>query len=155
MTATQIANHLNARQVGAGRWMAKCPAHPDHSASLSIREGRDGRTLVFCFAACQFTDILSAARLRPSDLFPNGPSPSPAQARQAAAERKEREQQSQKRRLVERVAFDRLRELHAIADELGSRLANDPEAPTSDAIAGLFHNTLDKIRHVEPGVADE
>jgi len=73
----------------------------------------------------------------------------PAQARQAAVERQQQEQRQQERRVAERLAFDRIRKLHAIADELGCRLANNPDAPDSDAIARLFHQTLDKIRQSE------
>lgn len=48
-----------------GRWhgsygIARCPAHDDRSPSLSIKDGRDGRLLVHCFAGCEFDRIRSA-----------------------------------------------------------------------------------------------
>ena len=43
MTANEFASLLNARRIGPGRWMAKCPGHPDRTPSLSIATGRDGR----------------------------------------------------------------------------------------------------------------
>jgi hypothetical protein len=35
--------------TGAGRWLARCPAHADKSPSLSIREPEPGLVLVHCF----------------------------------------------------------------------------------------------------------
>jgi hypothetical protein len=49
--------------------MARCPAHEDGRASLSIRETDDGRVLLHCFAACANGDVLAAIGLRMSDLF--------------------------------------------------------------------------------------
>jgi hypothetical protein len=42
LTLEQIAERLHARPSRGG-WLARCPAHQDHSPSLSIREGNDGR----------------------------------------------------------------------------------------------------------------
>jgi hypothetical protein len=151
MTAEHIADLLHARHVGAGRWMAKCPAHPDRSPSLSIREGRDRRiVLLRCFAGCETRDVLKKLSLKWSAIC--GEPMTLAQARDAAVEREERERQQHEQRVVERAALDRLRKLHATADELGSRLANRPDAPGSDALASLFHQALDKIRQAEAAV---
>lgn len=62
------------RQSGHRRWSAKCPAHKDRTASLSIRELDDGRVLVHCFAGCSLSDILSATGLDINALFPENPS---------------------------------------------------------------------------------
>ena len=48
-----------------GRWhgsygTARCPAHDDSSPSLSIKDGREGRVLLHCFAGCEFGRIRSA-----------------------------------------------------------------------------------------------
>ncbi|MCV5231644.1 CHC2 zinc finger domain-containing protein, partial [Escherichia coli] len=45
------------RLVGAGRWMACCPAHPDRSPSLSIRV-LDDKILLHCFAGCDSDAVL-------------------------------------------------------------------------------------------------
>lgn len=46
---------------GAG--MCRCPAHPDHNPSLSVRVGR--KTLLFkCFAGCDPIDVIRAIRAR-------------------------------------------------------------------------------------------
>jgi hypothetical protein len=53
--------------------MARCPAHPDHSPSLSITAG-DRLTLLHCFAGCPTTTVLAARGLRLADLFEAPPS---------------------------------------------------------------------------------
>ena len=70
MTPADLARTLKAKRAGAG-WMARCPAHDDHTASLSIGEGEGGRLLLKCHAGCEFADILKAAGVEPSR--PNGP----------------------------------------------------------------------------------
>jgi hypothetical protein len=59
------------RATGRG-WSARCPAHEDRSASLSIAEGRDDRALVKCFAGCNVHAVLSAIGLELADLFAGG-----------------------------------------------------------------------------------
>ena len=58
------------RATGSARWLAKCPAHEDRSASLSIRETDDERVLLHCFAGCEPRAVLQAARLDFEDLYP-------------------------------------------------------------------------------------
>jgi hypothetical protein len=50
-------------------WSARCPAHEDRQASLSIGEGNDGRVLLKCHAGCDHKKILAALRLEERDLF--------------------------------------------------------------------------------------
>jgi 5S rRNA maturation endonuclease (ribonuclease M5) len=71
MTAIETVLEVldGARKSGAG-WSAKCPAHEDHRASLSISEGADGKVLLYCHAGCTFASIVAAAGLEESDLFP-------------------------------------------------------------------------------------
>lgn len=57
------------RQVGPGRWVARCPAHSDHSPSLSIREADDGRILIHDFGGCAAIDVVQAVGLELHDLF--------------------------------------------------------------------------------------
>ena len=59
----------DARRCGAG-WSARCPAHDDRRASLSVSDGDDGRALVKCHAGCTFDAIVSALGLMPRDLMP-------------------------------------------------------------------------------------
>lgn len=57
------------RRNGTG-WTARCPAHEDKTASLSIAVGNDGRLLLHCFAMCGIHDVLGGIGLSVSDLFP-------------------------------------------------------------------------------------
>jgi len=61
---------------GSG-WTARCPAHDDQHASLSIAIGNDGRLLVKCHVGCTGAAILTATGLNWKDLFPR---PEPATA---------------------------------------------------------------------------
>ena len=63
MTAEAIAQALQARRTGPGRWMARCPSHDDRSPSLSITE-RNGTLLVHCFAGCRQAEVIAALRAR-------------------------------------------------------------------------------------------
>lgn len=53
-------------------WLARCPAHDDHSPSLSIRDLEDGRILVHCFAGCNVHEIVSSVGMKLADLFQSG-----------------------------------------------------------------------------------
>jgi hypothetical protein len=55
------------KQYGSG-WMARCPAHEDGTASLSISEGREGAVL-HCHAGCSPEAIVAALGLAMTDLF--------------------------------------------------------------------------------------
>lgn len=61
-TAAEIADGLDAKQVGDNRWMARCPAHDDRSPSLSIRESTQGKVLVHCFSGCPNEAVIDALR---------------------------------------------------------------------------------------------
>lgn len=66
---TLLSRLEGVRKVGPDRWFAKCPAHEDRTASLSIRED-NGVTLIYCFALCDRLDVLKAVGLDWSALFP-------------------------------------------------------------------------------------
>ena len=74
MSAEALISHLDGvRRTGAGRWLAKCPAHDDGTASLAIRELDDGRVLLHDFAGCDPEHVLSAVGLTFDALFPDRP----------------------------------------------------------------------------------
>jgi hypothetical protein len=71
MSADALLSRLeNVKRTGAGRWIARCPAHADKRASLSIRELDDSRTLVHCFAQCSVQEVVAAVGLDMTALFP-------------------------------------------------------------------------------------
>ncbi|MGZ8943014.1 MAG: CHC2 zinc finger domain-containing protein [Methylobacter sp.] len=57
------------KRTGAGRYIARCPAHVDKSPSLSVTE-KNGTVLFHCFAGCEPADVLAAVGLAFSDLYP-------------------------------------------------------------------------------------
>ena len=73
------------RKSGNGH-VARCPAHADRSASLSVCEGRDGRALVKCFAGCELLAIVHAVGLEVADLFPQRIADTSPEGRAAARE---------------------------------------------------------------------
>lgn len=71
MPCSDLISRLEGvRRSAEGRWAARCPAHADKRASLSIRELDDGRVLVHCFAGCAVEDVLSACGATFETLFP-------------------------------------------------------------------------------------
>ena len=58
------------RQTGAGKYLAKCPAHDDRHASFGIKLTDEGAILLNCFAGCDKQTILDSIGLTFSDLFP-------------------------------------------------------------------------------------
>jgi hypothetical protein len=58
----------SVKKSGKGH-TAKCPAHEDRQASLSIGAGDDGRVLLKCHAGCTIDQIVSALGLTKADLF--------------------------------------------------------------------------------------
>lgn len=67
----QLLDRLDAvRETGAGRWIARCPAHDDRHPSLSVRETADGTVLLKCWTGCGAADVVAAVGLELRDLFP-------------------------------------------------------------------------------------
>jgi hypothetical protein len=64
----------NPKQTG-NRWAARCPAHDDHSPSLSVTPSETGNVLVYCHRGCTTPEVASALGLRMADLFPPRPPP--------------------------------------------------------------------------------
>jgi hypothetical protein len=57
------------RRSGKG-WTARCPAHDDAHASLSVRATDGGALLVKCHAGCSAAAVVAAVGLELRDLFP-------------------------------------------------------------------------------------
>lgn len=80
----RLLDRLNTpRRAGAG-WVARCPAHQDRNASLSLAEGNGGTVLLHCFADCPAADVVAAVGFTLADLFERPPAShrlNPAQRR--------------------------------------------------------------------------
>jgi len=70
-----ILDRLDGVSRQGSGWQARCPAHDDTRASLSLREAEDGRILAHCHAGCTFEQILQALELTPRDVAPDGSGP--------------------------------------------------------------------------------
>jgi hypothetical protein len=70
MTTAEVAARFEGKPAGSGEWSARCPAHDDRRASLSIGIGGGGCTVVLCHAGCETTAVLAARQLTLADLFP-------------------------------------------------------------------------------------
>jgi hypothetical protein len=61
--AETLARALGGRRNGRG-WVAWCPAHDDHTPSLSIDPADDGKPLVICRAGCEQSRVIAALKAR-------------------------------------------------------------------------------------------
>ena len=59
----------DAKKTAKG-WSARCPAHEDRRASLSISEGDNGGAVLHCHAGCEPAAIVAALGLTLADLMP-------------------------------------------------------------------------------------
>ncbi len=78
-------------------WMARCPAHDDGRASLSVAVGDDGRALIHCHAGCTTEAVVAALGLTLADLMPSNnrrPCPLPQAATTAKANKGSRRKKS-------------------------------------------------------------
>ncbi len=65
-----VLSRLSDVQRNGDEATARCPAHDDKHASLSIGVGDDGRVLLHDFAGCSVEQIVAALGLTVADLFP-------------------------------------------------------------------------------------
>ena len=87
MNARAICDALSGRWHG-GYGLAYCPAHPNtRTPALSLKDGRDGKLLVYCHAGCTGNDVLAALRAR--DILPGVSDwkPDPCEVERRRAER--------------------------------------------------------------------
>jgi len=59
------------KDVGSGKFSARCPSHEDRVSSLSIAEGDDGKILLKCHAGCAPSAVIRDLGLEWKDLFKN------------------------------------------------------------------------------------
>lgn len=71
MKIKELISYLPGVKPSKNGYEALCPAHDDKNPSLSINKGEDERILLHCFAGCTTEDIVAAAGLTMSDLFPS------------------------------------------------------------------------------------
>ena len=83
MTVSEFLSRLDSVKGSHGQWTARCPAHDDRRASLSVSVGEGGRVLLNCHAGCSAEDICAALGLTVKDLFTEDkPKEHPRESRQ-------------------------------------------------------------------------
>jgi len=153
VTAAEVADRLGARRAGSG-WLARCPAHPDRTPSLSIAEGAGGRVLLHCLAGCATAHVLAAAGLTWAEI--SGAPSSPAGRQQQRRERDARQAADEVARTERREAADAYREVVDRADRLAGRLvalemAGAAPAYSGEAgrVAAEYHTTMDELHEAD------
>lgn len=86
MTIEDFLSRLEGVKGGNGQYSARCPAHDDKRASLSVSTGHDGKILLHCHAGCTVSEILAALGVQESDLFPEKAQKAPCKPREARRE---------------------------------------------------------------------
>ena len=73
MKAEKLLERLEmVRKTGAGKWIARCPAHDDGTPSLSVTEIESGnRVLIHCHGGCGALHILESIGMDWSALYPD------------------------------------------------------------------------------------
>jgi hypothetical protein len=69
VTFTEVLERFERVKRTGDRATARCSAHEDRVASLSLSTGDGGNVLLHCHAGCTTADIVEMAGLRLSDLF--------------------------------------------------------------------------------------
>jgi putative DNA primase/helicase len=64
----EFFSRLEGVRRSGDEWVARCPAHPDHNPSLSIRE-MQGKLLLHCHAGCTPEAVCAAAGIEARELF--------------------------------------------------------------------------------------
>jgi hypothetical protein len=63
-SARDIALALKGKRASDGNWLCHCPGpnhkHGDRNPSLSVKDGRNGRPVIYCFALCEYDDVVDA-----------------------------------------------------------------------------------------------
>jgi CHC2 zinc finger len=65
-----ITRFDKVKSTGSGKYIALCPAHPDKSPSLGIKQTDEGKILIHCFSGCDVSNIIAAVGLDLGDLMP-------------------------------------------------------------------------------------
>ena len=87
------------KALGGRSGLAFCPAHPNtKTPALSLKDGSDGRLLVFCHAGCAGVDVLAALRARGLLVGRSDWKPDPREI-----ERRKTEEDAERRRRIDQA----------------------------------------------------
>jgi putative DNA primase/helicase len=101
MNAADLVKALGGgRRVGR-QWLVRCPAHPDRTPSLSLRDSPNG-PLVHCHAGCSQRDVVDVLKAR--GLWPSSSSASRPDHRRDEKIRQDNEEYHERQRTAAYVA---------------------------------------------------
>ncbi len=120
MESQEIADLLEAKKIRPNSWIARCPDHDDHKPRLTVTATRD-RTLVHCWAGCQFSDVVKSAGLKPRDMFLASRSQLTPRARSKIAQHKELREWRDRKEGEIRIVVHRKNQLISKGEELVGR----------------------------------
>jgi Toprim domain len=86
MNAAAMAAALGGRTRNGPGWLARCCCHEDRHPSLSLRDGDNGRVLLYCHAGCDTRNVIEELKAlglletRERTFAPLKPKPKPAAA---------------------------------------------------------------------------
>jgi len=69
MVINDVLSRLQDVKKSGSGYMAKCPAHKDQTASLSITEGKGGKVLLYCHAGCDTAQVAAKLGFTMADLL--------------------------------------------------------------------------------------
>lgn len=75
MQLEDVLRRLEGVKRSGGGYSARCPAHEDKNASLSVKQGDNGGIVLHCHAGCTPEQVVGALGLSMQDLFPDGDRP--------------------------------------------------------------------------------
>lgn len=141
MTITKLLTYLdNVCSCGTSRWSARCPAHPDKSPSLSIREV-DDRILLHCFGGCEAASICEALGLSLKDLF-IGSASNPRELTRQRAQREQKRRERELRQEAEGCTLDACKHAQGFIDSRHgldiSQWSNDQLNDELNALADAY-----------------
>lgn len=71
MQLEDVLRRLDCVKRSGGGYSARCPAHDDKNASLSVKQGDNGGIVLHCHAGCTPEQVVGALGLSMKDLFPD------------------------------------------------------------------------------------
>lgn len=77
MTIDDFLARLSKVTSSGDGWSARCPAHEDSQASLTVSQGDDGKILLHCHTGCSAASVVLSLGLDMRDIFPEDSDPPP------------------------------------------------------------------------------
>ena len=149
-TIDLVLSRLDGVRRARRGWLARCPAHPDRSPSLSIAEGTARRVLLFCHAGCGYQQIAAALEIEHGQSRkPELPPLVEARLNALEAERRADERRAPYRELMAAALAYKMSMRYVLAARAGATAAG----PCSPGVWDLLKLAAAEETHAEAAVA--